>query len=525
MSYCNRQILQNSECTLNSKIELSFFGNKQVESQLIKNIINSCGGYDDLSILLARQKINEFYTCLGYVNSGAILKKNENNSYSYQIMEGVISSKNINVIGVNKRIKTKIIRFLMDGQDKKVLNVNNIRHKLEVLKSYGAFKTINTTIKPLSLGKAGVDITVNTDAKTNWVLALDNQQSEATGATQLSISGDLNNLRNIFDQMGGGISISEGSRGINFYYNDSPSKKVSWGVSLDKKEVKVIKKPLDKLNIKSFSEKISFNYNYALYNSLVSFGSTSESEKFDMASKLELSKGENYLLDRGFSFSEGEQEGKSKITSLQTNLVWEKKKRSELTNYAISASFGVDIGLNAFNATPRSDYSAGSNYKILKANLAYRQTMTDYTNILLNLNIQKTNDNLLASKKFGLGGIGSVRGISKNIGSFNNGLSLTLESSTLLPQLSKTPLGVKSLYDGNFYGRLFADYAIGIDQSNKSKQAAGSIGIGTSWYLNKDIKLNTSWARPVYFEGFSAMQKDSVKSNRISFDFIVQGRN
>lgn len=530
ISACKAQVIQAPMCKHNGNIAIEFNGNKIISRNIIQDVIDHCASNDDLSIIFARQKISELYACAGYITSGANLKQNEQGVYSYQIQEGKISKENITVKDENnndidQKTEAQIIVAILGNQPSPILDINDLRRRLERLKLGGQLQGINTTVAPNpdKQGEVSIHIKAKPGKKTSWVVALDNQQPKSTGETQLTLSGNRHGIRSIFDNMGASVSISEGSKGLSVTYSDSPSDTSSWSVSADRKESSIITEPLNILDIKGVSTKLSFNYDHHLRNTLTTHDKTSTSEKLDWSSKAELIRTENYLLDRAFSFSEGEVEGKAGITSLQTGVSWEKKERSDTDNYALAASAGVDIGVEVFGATKHFAESAGSDYKIAKVSAGHRRAIGEHGNLLLSLNGQYSTDKLLAVKKVGLGGSGSVRGVDKNVTSFDSGVALTAEVSTLLPKLSKAPFKVESVYDGNLYASTFADYALGKDNRTGKKQSIGSLGVGTTWYLNKNTKLTASWAKPVSFTGFDSQQKAQLDDGKLDFSLVIQG--
>lgn len=524
---CKQQILSDKVlCNSKEKSSVELEGNHLIPPSIIKEVIDQChSSNQELSILLARQKINELYACSGYVNSGAQIQRNDQGHYHLEIIAGTISQDNIKIHDVSNRSKKYILRSLMGGQLSKPLNVNDIRGRLEQLKKSELFKSIKTTITPIpdTLGQANIHISLKPNNPYNWAISLDNQQPESTGEHQLALSGSKRGAISIFDSIGANISISEGSQGLGIFYSNSPTEISTWGASLERKESKIVTAPLDKLNITSEFTKLAFDYNHQLSNTLITNSKTNNSKKLNWQSKLELTRTKNHLLDRDFSFSAGESEGEAGITSLQTGLAWEKKHRSDSKSYAISASAGIDLGLEALGSTTRSANSAGSDYKIFKTSLGYRRSVAEHGNLLLSLNSQYSNDQLLAAKRVGLGGKGSVRGVDKNITSFDSSIVLSAESTILLPSISGTLFDVGSTTDGKIYANIFTDFAFGKDNSSKEEYSLGSIGVGATWYPIKNAKFNISWAKPVYSQGFDESQQGFMDDGKVDFSLTISG--
>lgn len=529
VSSCKEEILKNRElCNFKTKSSIELKGEHLIPVQLIREIADSCRSDDKIiSALLIKQKINELYACSGYINSGALIKKNNLDEYYLEVIQGQLSDENIIITDIDKRSHQYIIHSLMDGNKSKPLNINDIRARLELLKKSSLFKTINATIAPIKdrIDQVKVNISVKRNNPYKWAITLDNQQSKSSGAEQFLYTGKKQAIMTLFDSVGATIQISEGNKGLGIFYNYPLNEYTSWGVSLDAKESAIITKPLEKLNITSSYQKLGIDHSRLLYDNLDTNNKINNSQKLQWQSKLEVIRTSNHLLDRAFSFSNGENEGETSITSLQSNLVWERKQRSDIKNFALSASLGLDVGLNAFGSTPSSENSAGSNYKILKASLGYRQTLAEHGNLKLNLNGQYSNDLLLATKKVGLGGVGSVRGAEKNITSFDSSIAFSAESTLLLPSLSGTPFVVDSTVNGNFYISTFTDYAYGKDNSTGKENGLGSFGVGLTWFPTKNTKFNLSYGKPISFSGFTDEQIKLLDDGMVNFNLTVSGKN
>lgn len=524
---CDKQVVNNQElCNGSSSSSLEVRNISLIPASTIKKIIDRCSSHErEISILLTKQKINELYACIGYINSGVLIKKNSSGNYYLDAIEGTISRENIEISDVDNKRKKYILHALMDNKASKKLNINDIRGRLELLKKSELFKTINTTITPLPgvLGQAKIHLSTKRKIPYKWTISLDNQQPESTGKNQLSYVGSKQSIFTLFDSIGGSISISEGSKGLGFFYTASTTQKSSWDISLERKESKIIAEPLDKLDITSELMKFSLGYNQKLYNTLITHNQTNDSKILDWKSNLELVRSQNYLLDRAFSFSSGEDEGESAITSIQSTLAWEKKHRGTSTNHVFSASAGVDFGIEALGASEKTANSSGSQHKIIKASLGYKQSIAEHGSLLISMNGQFTNDKLLAAKRVGLGGVGSVRGVDKNITSTDSSIALSTESTILLPKLSGTPFAVGSAIDGNVYANFFADYAFGKDNQTNDEFSLGSVGAGLTWHPTKNSRFNVSWGKPVIFNGFTESQINKIDDGKLDISLTIGG--
>lgn len=526
---CKEKVINNNSlCTTSGISDTEIKGITLIPEPIVQEVLGHCGNQNpELSIILARQKINELYACIGYINSGAVLKETTKGTFSLEVVEGTVSNNDIEVTDVDVKTEEYIKHSLMGKNAVKPLNINDIRGRLELLKKSNIFKSINATVAPLEnkIGQAKIIVSVKESDPYNWAISLNNQQSESTGEHQLLLSGSRQGVLSLFDSIGSNISISEGSHGLEIFYTNATSQKSSWNVSLERRESKIISEPLKSLDITSDSTKFHLGYNHQLNNSLITHDKSNDSNKITWHSKLELLNTNNYLLDRAFSFSAGENEGEASITSIHSSIYFEKKHRSDLSNSAMSASTGFDIGVEALGSTKKTTDSAGSKYKILKAALGYKRLVTEHSNISINMNGQYSDDFLLASKRLGLGGVGSVRGSEKNIISLDSGITLSADTTTLLPRLSGTPFVVSSAVDGNLYGNIFADYTYGRENRSKESYGLGSVGLGITWYPTKYSKLNISWAKPVSFKGFIDDEINSIDEGKLEFNLTISGGN
>lgn len=501
---CEKEIsLQSLLCNEVGAGSVRYHGNQVLSNGLIDSVVKGCSASSPIAAYAIKTRINSFYACMGYINSGAVLEGDSGN-YSYRIIEGTLEFDHIKVEGGSNSDASKIKKYLLDGQDSLVLNIHTLRARLDQLKKKGVYKTLNTTVYPLpgKVGKAGLRITLKSNTLVSWNVSIDNYQTEATGKEGFNLLGSRKNIFQLFDVGGANVSLSEGAQGLSLFYKSYYSGDGSWSINVDQKFSKIVSSPLDDLDITGESSTISFGQHNLLWKRLTSKGKVNDSETLELSSSLEVTKSQNQLLGRNFSFAAGEEDGSTLVSSIKADLLWQKKQRSDTNNYALSASLGIDKGISAFGSTDSTEDSAGSDYEIIKVGLGYKRSFSEFGSLFFSLNSQYSDDYLPATKKIGLGGVGNVRGVKKGLVSVDSSLLL---SSELVTRLNRFNLysSQDHLRDGNIYGRVFIDYGFGDSNLVDRSFQIGSAGLGVTWNLNKKSKIDLFWAKPFDSQGFS----------------------
>jgi hemolysin activation/secretion protein len=468
--------------------------------------------------LKVRQEISELYACTGFINSGAILKTHDKNTTEYEIIEGTLAKKNISIKG-NKRLKNDYIKKKIIGSESEVtLNYNKIRENLEILRKNPLVRSIKASVHPVSRGKAGLDVILVENKPYQAQVKINNYQSKSLGEKQIILEGSFFPSWREEDRLYAKVTLSEkgGSKNVDVGYRWRLHDKGIVSLNLGKKQSIVISPPFDDLEIESDVNTVSLKYSHE-----ISKRYTLDSEQTNayttqtFHTKLEIFDSSNTLLGRPFSFSLGENEGKSRVSSLIVQYEISKASRKQ----ALSGSIGLDFGLDLFASTVNDNKIADGRYISLIGQLQYK-TLLPINSLLagsqlhLNLNGKISKDKMLSSKKFTFGGAQTVRGIDQNLISRDSGLTASAEIS--VPLGSWNILNDDSPLSGKLILLPFVDYGIAKNNhADKSTRASAlTTGVGIKWNINKKLKLESYWAKAIHSSGLTKQQKQSTNDGK-----------
>lgn len=471
--------------------------------------------------LKVRQDISKLYACMGYINSGAILKQHEKGITIYDIIEGRLAKKNILLKGNNHLKSNYLKRAIIGKKDNVVLDYNKIRSNLEILRKNPLIRSIKATLQPISTGVASLKVKVVENKPYHVKIKVNNYQSKSLGKNQLILETAYfpNWLTQDQIYVKASLSEKEGSKNFDVGYRWHLNDKGIAFLNIGKKKSIVVSPPFDNLEIESDTTTASVTYSYKLLNNYSS-EYTSDNKQSNryltkyITTKLELLDTKNTLLGRPFSFNSGEKNGKSRVSSLVIQYQSNAASREKATSWNV----GLDIGLNLFGATVNKRDIADSKYVSLVGQVQYKtllsaQSFLNGTQLNLTLNGTLTKDRMLSSKKFTFGGAQTVRGLDQNLISRDSGLIASAELS--IPLSNWNISNDASPTSGKITFTPFIEYGIAKNShSSNARVSAATAGAGIKWKINKRLKIESYWGKSIYTQGFTEQQKNSVNKGK-----------
>jgi hemolysin activation/secretion protein len=249
----------------------SIHGNHLVETHRLHTIITSIL-QDELSLVkaeLARRRVSEYYACLGYINSGAILKTGSKGHFVYQVIEGIIQQRDVQVEGdITAQDKHYVSQILLSGQDEQTLNIHTMRNRLTRLKNTGLYHNIKADISPKSLGKAALQVKLDRKPSDfSGQVYVDNSQSTYVGRERLGFDLNYRGFDHPAHAISAAGSVSKGLNSARVSYRVADYRGDYIDVALSHSESVIIQSPLDELDIKNTSDKLSLTGYSGLWQS------------------------------------------------------------------------------------------------------------------------------------------------------------------------------------------------------------------------------------------------------------------
>ncbi|MFA6498544.1 MAG: ShlB/FhaC/HecB family hemolysin secretion/activation protein, partial [Desulfurivibrionaceae bacterium] len=216
----------------------------------------------------------------------------------------------------------------------------------------------------------------------------------------------------------------------------------------------------------------------------------------DQRSRLELGltlanrESKTWLLGEPFSFSQGVEDGESRVTVLRFFQSW--LDRTPSSALALRSTF--NFGLNMFDATIQDGDVPDGRFMAWLGQAQYAHRLGErFGQIILRGDVQLSNDTLLALEQFALGGAGSVRGYRENELVRDNGYVLSAEWRYPLIQRQEAGSQMDILQGGPFM-----DFGMAWNNDESAgDNTLHSVGLGLLWTPNKQFSVELYWAHNI----------------------------
>jgi hemolysin activation/secretion protein len=413
-------------------------------------------------VLQLRTQITDLYLKNGYISSGAFIPSNQDISKGdivIQVVEGELEK--VEIAGL-RHLKEGYVRKRLVRATIAPLNKSALERSLQLLQVDPLIGQVNAElVAGSSPGRNILRLILKEAPAFHGGIAIDNDQSPSVGTFQGNVFINHDNLLGWGDR----LSLDYGrTAGLDLYG-------VGYTVPLNAKDgtlslrysnskSKIIEPPFDELGIRSKSQTLSIGLRQPL--------SRSVTNEFALGLGLDLRRSRTFILDDiPFSFSEGPEEGESKVTALRFSQDWVNRSSSRV----LAARSQFTFGLDALGATSNeADVPDGRFFSWL-GQFQWVQQLSPRVVLLTRLAAQITPDPLLSLERFSLGGSDTVRGYQQNQIVSDSGIFGSIES--------RIPLTAKPEV---LQLRPFFDWGYGWNQvgENPTQQFISSVGLGVS---------------------------------------------
>jgi hemolysin activation/secretion protein len=427
-----------------------------------------------------RYQLTKFYTSQGYINSGAIIKPNQNINNAiviFEIQEGRLGE--IQVDGTQRLSKAYVTHRIWPNKEE-VFNTKKLQENFQFLLNDPLIENMNGSLTPdIKRELADLDLNVTRANPYSLELILDNTRTPSTGSKHIQLNGTVRNLSGLGDSLKVIVSSTEGTKSIESYFDvpiDQYNSKL--GFSYSKRYAQVIEEPLKDIDIKSNYDAFEIKLSHELWNNL--------NGAFILGTSLYKKQNHNTVLGEDFPLSLGEEDnGRSRVSAIT---LWQDYQIQQV-DWVLAIRSTLNIGLDMLGSTVHSGDLADSKFLSWVTQLQYAKRIENSMQLILRTNVQLSNDKLLAMEKFSLGGFDTVRGYRENSLIRDNGYFLSAELHYALrkyKQLSKIELVP------------FIDYGNGWNQGTKSDtEDLLGIGMGIIWAFSKSLKAELYLAHDV----------------------------
>lgn len=439
--------------------------------------------FEDLIQL--RSRITQLYISNGYITSGAFLLNNQTfdpkveNIVKIQIIEGGLERLEISGL---RRLPEGYVASRLAGATRAPLNQERLRNALLLLQLDPLFNRVNAELTAgSSPDRAILRVSLEEAQLFHAELSIDNYQSPSVGSLQSNVFLEHNNLVGLGDR----ITAEYGrTGGLNLYGASytiplSPSN-TTLNLRYSNNRSKITEAPFDDLGIRSRSETISV----ALRQPIV----RQPQREFAIGLGLDLRRSRTFLLDDiPFSFSEGSEEGRSKVTAIRFFQDW--TDRSSPTR-VLAARSQFSFGIDAFGATV-NDSGTDAKFFSWLGQFQWVQQLTRTPNspvLISRLNAQLTPNSLLSLERFSIGGAETLRGYRQNQLVTDNGVNGLIELRVPVTRNPAT-LQLKPFFE---FGAGWNNRA-----ENPDPKWLTSIGLGLQWQVIPSLIVQLDYGIPL----------------------------
>jgi len=465
---------------------------------------------EDLDSL--RQALTVLYINKGYINSGAVILDQEikNNVIRVDIIEGELTT--IEVKG-NKWFTDGFIKKRIALGADKPLNISALQERLQLLQQNPLIERLHSALKPgLSPGESVLLVQVEEQQPVTVHMGFDNYQSPTVGAEEGWLTIAHRNLSGHGDTLSFAFGASEGA---------NPQLDISYSLPFTvydttltlrcrKNKFDVVEAPFDDLDVESKSEIYEIGLRQPFYRSLA--------QEFALSLTGERSRDRTYLLGKRFSFTPGEENGKSIVTVLRFAQEWIYHTQKRVIAARSQFSFGID----ALNSTTNSGDIPDSRFVSWLGQFQWAQLVSPWdVQLIFHTDLQLADDSLLPLEQMAVGGRYSVRGYRENQLVRDQGFVASLEA--------RVPLLRDTWWAEYLQLAPFVDYGRGWnkDLDTPPVKHISSVGLGLRWANSWKASLRTLKAQLEIYWGIPLRDVDTpendLQDDGIHLQFTVSG--
>ncbi|HUJ72295.1 MAG TPA: ShlB/FhaC/HecB family hemolysin secretion/activation protein [Verrucomicrobiae bacterium] len=362
-----------------------------------------------------RRLLTAFYVEFGYVNSGAILPDQDvrDGIVTFQIVEGVLSD--IKIRGKDRRLRDSYITTRLRRWAGPPLRINELKEGLLLLRQDPNVKQINAELRPgTKPGESYLDVYLQEEQPFHLGLQVDNHRPPSVGAEEILLIGADQNLTGNGDLVEFTYGIAHnGEDGFEFSGAEDESGSYTLPIHPSGTTIRVFGSRNDTSIIEEPFAVLGIT------NTLIRYGVTLRQPVYRTANR-EVALGVTFERDHNEAFFLGQPAGddvvpgsvNGRINTSVLRFTQEWLDRSQIQVLALRSTFNV--GIDAFGVT---DNGTDRNAKFFSwlGQLQYVRRLFDTQNlIILRTDGQWTDEPLLPTEQFSVGGANSVRGYREN---------------------------------------------------------------------------------------------------------------
>lgn len=448
-----------------------------------------------------RYRLTRGYVDLGYINSGALpaLVRTDTGIATFTLVEGTVSEVRVQGTG---RLRPSYVRDRLLHAAGPPMSTTALQEAFQLLLQDPLFERLNGVLRPGARpGESILDLEVTPAKPYALSFTADNHLSPSVGENRGVLASSLLDLTGFGDR----LDLSAGQSAGNTSLAARVSLPVtSWDTTLycqgDHKRSEVQEAPLDELDIQSKSESFEVGVTHPVLQR--------PAQNLLLGLSFSRHRVENFLWDTPFSFTAGEEMGRS--ISSAYRFMQEYTQRGSEEVLAVRSTFS--LGTGAADATIHDDERPDSHFFswLLQAQYA-RKLPKQWGQVVLRGDLQQTTDPLLPQERFAAGGSTSVRGYRENFLVLDEGVVCGLEYR--YPLLGSS----RDSFPGTLELAPFFDLGTAWNLNGQEAPMLRSLGVKLLWSVDRRFSLEVAFDEPL--KEVAAEQETSLQGQGIHCSF------
>ncbi len=426
------------------------------------------------------QKITDLYRSNGYLTSGAFFPQQEirNGVAIIYVVEGKL--ERVETLGISK-LKENYLRSRLQWNPQVPLNVEQLIEKIQLLQQDILIEKIEAQLVAGSDFRQSV-LLLDVVEASPWTakIIFDNHNSANSGEFQGIANVAHLNLLGFRDRLELDYSLTEGFEALDVGYSLPLNTESKLSIEYSQGNNEITQGDFNDFGIRADADTLRLKYDLSLVREL----------NRDVALFIAIDKrSSNTFIDDDlpFSFTEGAERGRSRVTALRLGGSWSSRDQTFVT----SAQTQFSLGLDLFDATVNDNAPDGLFFSWLgQLQLVKALNRKQDALLVARLATQLTPDSLLPLEQIAIGGASRVRGYRENRGVGDNGIFGTVEVQ--LPIIRDSVVGDLKLVPFFDVGRIWNN-----DNEREEALSLASVGLGWDWKIKEWLLVELDFGIPL----------------------------
>jgi hemolysin activation/secretion protein len=453
----------------------TIFSQKEIEN-IIAPYLNKNLSFEQIRRIT--QKITDLYTSNGYLTSGAFFPEQEitDGKAIIQIIEGKLEQ--VEAVGLEK-LKEKYLYSRLQWNAEEPINIKRLEESIQLLQQDPLIEKIDAKlVEGSTIGQS--ILLLNIKERSPWTanVTFNNRNSANSGELQGIASISNQNLLDFGDRLNLKYNLTEGFDAVNVGYTFPLAVRNNLSVEYSNGNSEITQSDFSDFGIRADAEAVSLQFDRSLVRQL--------NRDVNLFVAIDRRSSNTFIEDDlPLSFTEGPQDGRSRVTALRLGSSWSERSKTLVT----SAQMRFSVGLDLFDATVNENAPDAIFFSWLgQLQLAKALNQKQDTLLVTRLAAQLTPDSLLPLEQIAVGGASTVRGYRENRGVADNGVFGTVELQLPLVRGSKVgDLNLVPFFDA---GTVWSN-----DEDETSTLA--SLGLGVDWEIKQWFLVDLDWGIPL----------------------------